>query len=76
MRKGCERLYLPQKVITLQCTDNKAFVSQRPVKTEAEFFDLVGTTVLRVFLLAIHSHLYKRILPPLPFEQKWFESGL
>jgi hypothetical protein len=27
---------------------------------------------LRVFLFAIHSHLYKRILPPPPLEQKWF----
>jgi hypothetical protein len=26
--------------------------------TEAEFVDLVGTKVLRVFLLAIHSHIY------------------
>jgi hypothetical protein len=29
---------------------------------EAEFLDVIGTKVLRVFLLAIHSHLYKRIL--------------
>jgi hypothetical protein len=26
--------------------------------TEAEFFDVIGTKVFRVFLLAIHSHLY------------------
>jgi hypothetical protein len=26
--------------------------------TEAEFSDVIGTKVLRVFLLAIHSHLY------------------
>ncbi len=25
---------------------------------EAEFLDVVGTKVFRVFLLAIHSHLY------------------
>jgi hypothetical protein len=25
---------------------------------EAEFLDVIGTKVLRVFLLAIHSHLY------------------
>jgi hypothetical protein len=25
---------------------------------EAEFLDEIGTTVVRVFLLAIHSHLY------------------
>jgi hypothetical protein len=26
--------------------------------TEAEFFDVIGTKVFRVFLLAIHIHLY------------------
>ncbi len=26
--------------------------------TEAEFLDVIGTKVVRVFLLAIHSHLY------------------
>jgi hypothetical protein len=26
--------------------------------SEAEFLDVTGTKVLRVFLLAIHSHLY------------------
>jgi hypothetical protein len=25
---------------------------------DAEFLDVIGTKVLRVFLLAIHSHLY------------------
>jgi hypothetical protein len=34
--------------------------------TEAEFLDVIGIKVLGVFLLAIHSHLYKRILPPTP----------
>jgi hypothetical protein len=29
---------------------------------EAAFLDVIGTKVLRVFLLAIHSHLYYRIL--------------
>jgi hypothetical protein len=36
---------------------------------------IIGTKILRVFFLAIHSHLYKRI-PPAPLEQKWFETGL
>jgi hypothetical protein len=31
--------------------------------TEAEFLDIIGTKVLRVFLLAIHSHLYTTALP-------------
>ncbi len=42
---------------------------------EAEFLDVVGPKVLRVFLLAIHSQLYKQILtppPPPPLEK----SGL
>ena len=30
--------------------------------SEAEFLDVIGTKVLRVFLLAINSHLYQRIL--------------
>ncbi len=34
--------------------------------TEAEFLDIIGTRVLRVFHLAIHSHLYYRILYPPP----------
>ncbi len=35
---------------------------------ETKFFDVIGTKVSRVFFpLAIHSHLYKRILPPPPF---------
>jgi hypothetical protein len=36
--------------------------------TEAEFLDVIGTEVLRVLLLAIHSHFYY------PAAQKWFES--
>jgi hypothetical protein len=31
---------------------------------EAEFLDVIGTKVLRVFLLDIHSHLHLRILLP------------
>jgi hypothetical protein len=30
--------------------------------SEAKFLDMIGTKVLRVFLLAIHNYLYKRIL--------------
>ncbi len=33
---------------------------------ETEFSDVIGTKVLRVFLLAIHSHLYLQILLPPP----------
>ncbi len=28
------------------------------IRTEAEFLDVFGTKVFRVFLLSIHSHLY------------------
>jgi hypothetical protein len=30
----------------------------RETSSEAEFLDVIGTKVLRVFLLAIYSHLY------------------
>ncbi len=44
--------------------------------SEAEFLDVTGTKVLRVFLLAVHGHLYWRILhPPPPWEKvvwNWF----
>jgi hypothetical protein len=35
---------------------------------EAEFLDVIGTNVSRVFLLGIHSHLYSRILLPHPLK--------
>ncbi len=37
-----------------------------PFYPEAKFLDIIGTKVLRVFLLAIHSHLYYIYLPPPP----------
>ncbi len=49
---------------------------------EAEFLDIIGTKILRVFFLPIHSHptpLLKDFLSPPPpptFEQKWFGTGL
>jgi hypothetical protein len=36
--------------------------SSRETSTEAEFLDEIQTKVLRVFLLAIHSHLYTQPL--------------
>jgi hypothetical protein len=44
------------------------------LKPEAEFLEVTGTKVLRVFLLAIHPLL--TIFTPSPLEQKWFETGL
>jgi hypothetical protein len=41
----------------------------------AKFLDAIGTKVIRVFLLAVHCHLYERIYSPHP-EQKGFETGL
>ncbi len=46
-----------------------ALLLHRPIgqgtrRAEAEFSDIIMTNVLRVSLLAIYSHLYKRILPP------------
>jgi hypothetical protein len=34
--------------------------------TEVEFLNVIGTKLLRVFLLAIHSHHHSRFLPPPP----------
>ncbi len=51
---------------------------QLPLLPEAEFLDVIGTKVLEVFLLAIHSHLYtnRYYSPPSPIEQNWFKNGL
>ncbi len=48
--------------------------SSSGIESESKFLDVIGTKVLRVFLLAIH--LYLRILLPLSplLEQKWFET--
>jgi hypothetical protein len=35
-----------------------------PPPLEVELLDIIGTKVLGVFLLAIHSHLYKQFYPP------------
>ncbi len=48
----------------------------RKASPEAELLDVIVTKVLRVFLLAIHFHLYSRILLPPSLGQKWFETGL
>jgi hypothetical protein len=47
-----------------------------PFITEADFLEIIGTEVLRVFLLAIPSHLKRVFLPPPLLEQKWFETGV
>jgi hypothetical protein len=41
---------------------------------ETEFLDEIQTKGLRVFLLAVHSHLYCGFYSTLPLEQKWFEK--
>jgi hypothetical protein len=41
-------------------------------QTEVEFLDVIGTKVLRVFLLAIVQTNFT----PSRLEQKWFETGL
>jgi hypothetical protein len=60
------RIFLPL-VPPRSCT--QFHISQIP---EAEFLDIIGIKCSSVFLLAIHSHLYQRILLPPPIEQKWF----
>ncbi len=51
-------------------------MERTPERSEAEFLDVFRTKVLRVFLLAIHSNLYQRILLLPPLEQRWYESVL
>jgi hypothetical protein len=36
----------------------RRYLQQSIYGTEAEFLDVIGTTVLRVFLFATYSHLY------------------
>jgi hypothetical protein len=50
-------------------------ITRQREKSEAEFLDVIGTNVFRVFLLANHSHLLLTDFTPLPLEQKWFETG-
>jgi hypothetical protein len=41
------------------CYLKSIFANERSkTRTEDEFLDVIGTKVLRVFLLAIHSNLY------------------
>ncbi len=44
--------------------------------SEAEFLDVIGTKVLRVFLLASHSHLYTNGFQSPPLSKTGFETGL
>ncbi len=47
------------------------FTGHKKAQPEAEFLDVIGTKILRIFLLAIHSHLYYGFYSA-PLEQKWF----
>ncbi len=59
----------------LPCTPSQ-YISL--IKAETEFLDVIGTKVLRVFLLAIYSQspLLTDFTTPPPPQQKWFEIGL
>jgi hypothetical protein len=46
------------------------------LRSEAEFSDVIGTTVLRVFLLVIHGHMSHLRMDFTSPEPKWFETGL
>jgi hypothetical protein len=41
-----------------------AFAEITLEKPKAEFLDVIGTKVLRVFLLVFHSHLFYGLYPP------------
>jgi hypothetical protein len=51
MRKGCERLYVCAAESNYFTVYNQQSICQRPVKTEADFLYLIGTTDFRVFSL-------------------------
>ncbi len=79
-REGAE--YLLTQLVPLSLVRNlpptPCFVHREDAKPpafrdgtlEAEFLDVNGTKVLRVFLLAIHSHLYYGFYHPSHLEQK------
>ncbi len=46
------------------------------VEPEVELLDIIGTKVLRVFLLGILTSSNGFYSPPPPPEQNWFETGL
>ncbi len=61
------------------CNWNIIFCVQSRLCPEAEFSDVIGTKVLRIFLLAIHITSTNAFLspsspPPLSKSQKWFET--
>ncbi len=54
------------KCWTVRLQSNTCWHEKLPglVYPEAEFLEVIGTKVLRVFLLAIHRHLYQRSYSP------------
>ncbi len=43
---------------SVEFSHKERFLTRVKICSEAEFLDIIRTKVLRVFLLAIHSHLY------------------
>jgi hypothetical protein len=52
------------------CEDRTRGTAWVHLGPEAEFLDVIGTKVSRVFLLGIHSHLTRDFTPPSPLAQK------
>ncbi len=56
----------------IKCGLGREQLSVSSAQSEAEFLDIIGTKVFRVFLLAIYSHLCYRFYSPFPLSK----SGL
>jgi hypothetical protein len=56
--------YIPHLQIYIRRSCTKISIMSVAENWEAQFLDVIGIKVLRVFLFAIQSHLYKWISPP------------
>jgi hypothetical protein len=77
--KTKRKFKIERTVILISTVLERRFFCGRTYYTtvvEAEFLDVIGTKVLRVFFHAFHSHLYRIPPPPHLSKQKWFETGL
>jgi hypothetical protein len=78
LRKNKKLEQLEEKSYFYQVEKIRSLASAKETMqcTEAEFLDVIGKKVLRVFLLYLKSLLLTDFTPPPPLEQKWFETGL
>jgi hypothetical protein len=63
----CTRTFRPYCIFLLHCC---VLLCLKDLCSETEFLEVIGKKVLRVFLLAIHSQLFYRLLIP-PRKKIW-----